>query len=104
MTAKDFRRIALQLPGAIEGAHMAHPDFRINKKIFASLHADGVWGVVMLTPEQQQDLIADAADTFKPAAGAWGRKGCTMVLLEKVDKKTLEVAIKTAWENKAPRV
>lgn len=102
MNAEDFRRAALQLPEAIESSHMAHPDFRVNKKIFASLHADGVWGVVMLTPEQQQDFIADAPGVFKPASGAWGVKGCTMVLLEKVNKKVLTTALRTAWENKAP--
>ena len=33
----DFRRTALRLPEATEGAHMGHPDFRVRNKIFASL-------------------------------------------------------------------
>jgi hypothetical protein len=28
MTADDFRRLALSMHGAIESAHMGHPDFR----------------------------------------------------------------------------
>jgi len=28
MRADDFRRIALGMKGAVEGAHMGHPDFR----------------------------------------------------------------------------
>ena len=40
MTDDDFRDIALALDGAIEGAHMGHPDFRANSRIFASLRAD----------------------------------------------------------------
>ena len=32
----DFRRIALGMSDAIEGAHMGHPDFR-HGRIFASL-------------------------------------------------------------------
>jgi hypothetical protein len=30
-----FRRTALNLPGAIEGTHQGHTDFRMNGRIFA---------------------------------------------------------------------
>ena len=53
MKAKQFRRIALGMKDAIEGAHMGHPDFRANSRIFATLHHDRQWGMVKLTPDQQ---------------------------------------------------
>lgn len=57
MTADDFRRLALELPGAIESAHMGHPDFRANKKIFATLnYPNRSWGTVKLPPEQQDNF------------------------------------------------
>lgn len=37
MTVQGFRRIALGMIGAVEGAHMGHPDFRVNGRIFATL-------------------------------------------------------------------
>jgi hypothetical protein len=37
MTANDFRRLALALPETTESTHMDHPDFRVCKKIFATL-------------------------------------------------------------------
>src|SRR5688572_27326061 len=37
MTATDFRRIALNLDGAEEGAHMGAADFRVGGRIFATL-------------------------------------------------------------------
>ena len=40
VTAKDFRRIALGMEGAIESSHMDHPDFRVNNRIFATLTHD----------------------------------------------------------------
>jgi hypothetical protein len=33
---------------AIEGAHMGYPDFRVNGRIFATLHSDHEWGMVKL--------------------------------------------------------
>ena len=61
-TIVTFRRLALGLPEATEGAHMGHPDFRVRNKIFASLGVpDADWGMVKLTPEQQEVLIAGAA-------------------------------------------
>jgi hypothetical protein len=36
MRENDFRRIALGMEGAVEGAHMGHPDFRVNNRIFAT--------------------------------------------------------------------
>ena len=37
MTAEQFRQMALALPEATELAHMHHPDFRVNGRIFATL-------------------------------------------------------------------
>jgi hypothetical protein len=34
MTADEFRTLALQLPEAMESAHMGHLDFRVLNKIF----------------------------------------------------------------------
>lgn len=98
MTQNEFRRIALGLQNAIEGAHMGHPDFRANGKIFATLHPDGKQGMVKLTPEQQHDFMRDAPETFSPASGAWGRQGCTMVQLAAADESVLGEAMTLAWQ------
>jgi hypothetical protein len=99
VTADDFRELALGLPGAVEGAHMNHPDFRANGRIFASLHADDVYGTVKLTPEQQAEFLRDAAGTFVPASGAWGRQGYTQVRLASAHAATVRGALTLAWEN-----
>jgi len=103
-TPDEFRRIALALPGAEEGSHMGHADFRVGGKIFASLGApDDGWGMAALMPEQQQDFMTLAPDAFKPAAGAWGRGGSTLVRLEKVSEELLEAALAAAWRRRAGR-
>ena len=97
MTARDFRRIALGMKGAIESAHMGHPDFRISGRIFATLHADNKFGMVKLTPEQQQSFLRDYPSVFAPESGAWGRQGCTAVRLDVVDEEVLGEALTLAW-------
>lgn len=96
MDADGFRRIALALKGATESAHMGHPDFRVNGRIFATLHADNEWGMVKLTPEQQQDFVGRDAAAFVPEKGAWGRQGCTAVRLDAVDEETVGEALTLA--------
>jgi hypothetical protein len=103
MTPAGFRRIALGMDGAIESAHMGHPDFRANGKIFATLHADMKHGMVRLSPEQQQAFIRDAPDAFSPEAGAWGRAGCTKVTLKVVSEDALGDAMTLAWQNSATK-
>jgi hypothetical protein len=106
LTEDDFRRIALGFDGAIEGAHMGHPDFRAFGRIFATLHPDRKSGMVKLTPDQQQEVLRTHPAAFSPEAGAWGRSGCTRVALAVVDEETLGEAMTFAWRNlsKAPKV
>lgn len=99
MKARDFRRIALGLEGAVEKAHMGHPDFRANGRIFATLHADMQFGMVKLTPDEQFAFMKTHRDAFTPEAGAWGRAGCTRVRLDAVDEETLGEAMTLAWKH-----
>jgi len=99
MSPDEFRRLALQMPGAIEGAHMGHPDFRANGRIFATLYPDGERGMVQLKPEQQENFLRSDAAAFAPASGAWGRRGSTTVQLALVDEDQLGEAMTLAWQN-----
>lgn len=101
MKSADFRRMALALEGVVESAHMGHPDFRVNNRIFATLHAGERTGMMKLTPEQQQTFIADHPEAFTPESGAWGRAGCTRVRLESVHEEALGEALTLAWRNTA---
>jgi hypothetical protein len=103
LSPEDFRRIALRMVDAIEGAHMGHPDFRVNGRIFATLHPEHQWGMVKLTPDQQQKFVRENPSTFVPENGAWGRAGCTRVRLDSVDEDTLGEAMTLAWQNTAKK-
>ena len=100
ITPDKFRRMALGFAGASESAHMDHPDFRIEGKIFATLgYPDAGFGMVKLTPEQQRSFIEKAPGVFVPCSGAWGRGGATSVHLASVTADTLHAALDVAWRN-----
>jgi hypothetical protein len=99
MTAEQFRRLVLGLEGAREGAHMGHPDFRVNNRIFASLHHGDRFGMVVLTPADQQQFLREHASIFEPESGAWGRQGCTRVLLESAEEEAVGEAVTLAWRH-----
>jgi len=104
MTSEDFRRMALDLPEATESSHMAHPDFRVRSKIFATLgYPDQNWAMVKLPPEQQDLLSKAAPGVFVPVKGGWGRQGATSVLLKAAKKAEVRGALLAAWRRVAPK-
>ena len=103
MTPARFRQLALALPEAEAGAHQDHPDFRLRRKIFATLAPDGLHGVLKLLPDQQREQIALAPEVFSAVPGGWGEKGYTRVLLKKAKKAEVAPAMALAWLNVAPK-
>ncbi len=105
VTAEEFRRLALSFPEAFEGAHMQHPDFRVRGgKIFATLaYPHGKWGMVQLTPEQQEEFVRAEPEVFEPVKGGWGRGGATSVRLKAATKANVRPAMAAAWCNAAPK-
>ena len=104
MSSSRFRRVALGLPGVIEGSHQGHADFRVGKRIFATLgYPDDDWGMVKLDPEQQSILVEAEPDIFRPVPGGWGKQGNTNVRLARADQTTLLSALTQAWTNLAPK-
>jgi hypothetical protein len=104
MTKDEFRKMALEIPGAVERSHMNHPDFRVAGKIFATLGApDKNWGMVKLTPEEQRAFIGKAPGVFKPCSGVWGRQGATNVYLATATVRIVRSALDTAAKNLAAK-
>lgn len=95
MTPAQFRRLALALPDVVEGAHQGHPDFRAHGRVFATLHPDGVRAMVKVAPDVQERLCAQGGE---PAAGAWGRAGCTLFVLADADAQRMGRALADAWQ------
>jgi len=104
MSPNQFRRLALSMPEAVESEHMGHADFRVNKRVFATLgYPDERYGMLKLTGEGQIDCMDEEPGVFSPAAGAWGARGCTLVRLKGATAAMLREPMRQAWGNVAPK-
>jgi hypothetical protein len=104
MTPNEFRQLALSFPEVIESAHMHHPDFRVGGRIFATLgYPDEEFATVKLTRVDQKEFVRSSSDVFRPAKGAWGRQGSTIVYLPAATIDIGREALTAAWRNTAPK-
>jgi hypothetical protein len=100
MTTNEFREMALEIPTPVERSHINHPGFRVAGKIFASLGVpDEGWGMVRLTPEQQNVLVKKAPGIFKLCSGAWGRRATQMFILRRQKRAIVRTALDAAAKN-----
>lgn len=74
MTIDDARAIYLTFPGAEEGQHHGHPDFRVSGKIFASLQPSKNAAVLRLPLELAEAQVEEDPDSRR-IAGRMGGMG-----------------------------
>lgn len=104
MDAEDFREMTLSFDGAEEGSHQGAVDFRVGGHIFATLAMrDQGYGNLMLSPEGQRALIAEAPDVFLPVHGGWGRMGCTHIRLAHATPQQMLRSLRIAWDLKVEK-
>lgn len=104
MTAEQFAKLALSLPEAEESSHHGTRDFRVNKKVFATLgNPDADWGVVKLTREHQDSFVEARPEVFIPVPGGWGERGYTRIRLAKASEQEIGSALTLAWKLVAPK-
>jgi hypothetical protein len=97
MTVKEFRKLALSLPGVKEQPHFHRTAFR-TKRIFATLDAKAGLACLMLSPVDQSVFCAFDQTMMYPVPNKWGKQGATYVELKKVRKDLLKDALQQAYE------
>jgi hypothetical protein len=101
LTRDDVRKIALSMPETYEEPHFHMASFRVNRKIFCTLHDPEPRIMLKLDPEDQHNLCDGI--TIEPVPGSWGRKGSTFVWFEKLAPTRLPDLMRLAWANVAPK-
>jgi hypothetical protein len=104
MTPAAFRRFALSLPEAHEEPHFERASFRVGKKIFATMTADGAEAMVRVAAAELRDaLLADHGDVLFSYGGWTTRLGSVGVRLKKADAKMIEGLVVESWRSIAPK-
>jgi hypothetical protein len=104
MTANKLRTLALALPEAHEEAHFERTSFRVGKKIFCTMTADGTEAMVPVAPRQKvYALLRDHPDVFFSHGGWTVRNGSLGVRLAKADPELISELVREAWRRIAPK-
>jgi hypothetical protein len=96
VTAAQARKLALSFEAAEERPHFDRLAFRTPRKTFATLAGDGSDINLMFDADLQELYCEQVPASFAPVPGGWGKMGATRCDLKKVDKTTLESALKAA--------
>lgn len=97
------RKMALSFDEAMEQPHFEKTFFRVKKKIFATLDPK-LLQVVLKFSEVDQSVFCEYDPTvIYPVPGGWGKKGWTLVELNKVPKKLFFDALTTSYCQVAPK-
>lgn len=102
-SVETVRALAMAMPEAVEADHHGFPSARVRGKIFCTYRHTPARLMVKLDPEDQRNLCEGYGDLLTPVAGYWGRKGSTLVDVERVDDGFLATLLRLAWSNVAPR-
>ena len=103
VTIQAARQAALSLPETEEYRHFYLPAFRVNKKIFATIHEDKSFMMVKLSLLDQSVFCSFNSEIIFPLPGGWGKHGSTFINLQKVKKNLFMDALTTAWKNIASK-
>src|SRR5229473_7458072 len=96
VTPAQVRELVARLPGTQEGAHHGHPDFRVKKKIFATLSESEDRAALRLTHVEARALAERQPDVFRLVSDR-DPIGFVSVLLAKVDETEIADLLEEAW-------
>jgi hypothetical protein len=97
----EARRLALDLPDAVEQDHHGRPSYRVDGRIFAT-QWDEQHLNVMLDEGGILTAVQDDPETCEEVW--WGkRRAAVRVDLSRVDSAKLRDLLTDAWETKAPK-
>jgi hypothetical protein len=101
VSREEARRLALELPEAVEQDHHGRPSYRVDGRIFATQWDERHLNV-MLDEGGILTAVQDDPETCEEVW--WGkRRAAVRVDLRRVDAEKLRDLMTDAWETKAPK-
>lgn len=104
MTPKSFRTLALSLPESHEEPHFKRASFRVGKKIFATMNAEGTEAMVCVASRERLNaLLKEHSGVFFTHGGWTERLGALGVRLARADGALLRGLLIDAWRRVASK-
>jgi hypothetical protein len=99
VTQARVRRLALDLPEAVEQDHHGRPSFRVGGRIFATLWDEGHVNV-MLEPQRIEALSSEHVGMCVPVW--WGRRLAALRIdLEEATPGVVALLLEEAWRRRS---
>src|SRR5260370_24777722 len=102
LNAADVRHLVAQLPGTEEGIHHGHPDFRVKKKIFATLSEAEDRAALRLTQLEARQ-VANSSPHAVPLASDREPFSWITVVIADFDAQQFEDLLQDALQLPAPQ-
>jgi hypothetical protein len=102
MRDAQLRAAALALPEAVEVETWDQATFRVGKRMFCILGADGLRASVKATREQQAELLAADPEIYSFAPYV-GRHGWVLIDVPKADVDEVAELLEEGWRQIVPR-
>ena len=100
VSAARVRELVSALADSVEGAHHGHPDFRVRKKIFATLSEHEDRAALRLTHLEARALAERSPQVFRLVSDR-EPIGWVSVLLAQADETELADLLEEAWSLRA---
>jgi hypothetical protein len=101
ISVDTVRELVAELPETTESAHHGHPDFRVRKRIFATLWPDQGRSVVRITAVEARALASSRPEVFRVVSDreplAW-----LSVQLAAIAREEFQDLLEEAWKLRAP--
>jgi predicted DNA-binding protein (MmcQ/YjbR family) len=103
VSIQTFRTLALSFLETSEQPHFEKTSFRVRKKIFASYDDKNKMACIKLSVIDQNVFSLYNKEIIFGVPNKWGKQGWTFIDLKKIPKAMFADAIKTAYDEVAPK-
>ena len=101
VTLEDVRELALSLPSTIEKSSYGTPGFRVTDKLFARIHDNDMW-LVLMADRSQRVFLHDAEPDKYFWTPHYENYDAFLVNLDAIDREELRDVLTMAWVFRAP--
>lgn len=103
VTIEQLRTLALSFPETMEEPHFGKVSFRVRKKIFVTYDDKHRIASIKLS-EIDQDVFASISESsIYPVPNKWGKRGWTLMELQRVNNELFIDAVVNAYCEVAPK-